>query len=40
MVLLVNPIVRRLRRAIVAFAQSAERVNADVPPDIYRFPFF
>ena len=40
MVLLVKPIVRRLRRAIVAFAHSVERLNADVPADTYRFPFF
>jgi hypothetical protein len=40
MVLLANPMVRRLRRAIVAFAHSVGRLNADVPPDTYRFPFF
>jgi hypothetical protein len=30
----------RLRRAILAMAQTAPRSNRDVPPEFYRFPLF
>ena len=35
-----SAIVKWLRRAILAIAQSAPQSNRDVPPEFYRFPLF